>query len=126
MNDNNKQYNCSRVLALLMGSAPNYKDGFIQLVIKYRLMYVDTKLHELKHNVLALCVYVFVCEAVYELTKTGGAPVVLHGLVTGFCILCLLCSALTLLIALYNSVSNPYETYMGPISIYISSSIGSK
>lgn len=61
---------------------------------------------------------------VFELTKTGGAPVVLHGLVTGFCVLCLVCSAVTLLVALYNSVSNPYETYMGPISIYISSSIG--
>ncbi|XP_075891662.1 clarin-3 [Nelusetta ayraudi] len=32
--------------------------------------------------------------------------------------LCLLCSAATILVSLYNSVSNPYQTYMGPIGIY--------
>lgn len=56
-----------------------------------------------------------------QLSKTGGAPVVLHGLITGLCVICLIFSALSILIALYNSVSNPYETYMGPIGIYVCS-----
>ncbi|CAB1343993.1 unnamed protein product, partial [Coregonus sp. 'balchen'] len=47
--------------------------------------------------------------------ETGGAPQIIHGLVITLLVLCLLCSAGSILIALYNSVSNPYQTYMGPI-----------
>uniref|UniRef100_UPI0037E8DCB2 clarin-3-like n=1 Tax=Semicossyphus pulcher TaxID=241346 RepID=UPI0037E8DCB2 len=58
-----------------------------------------------------------------ELVETGGAPVILHGLILGLSALCLLCSAGSILISFYNSVSNPYETYMGPIGIYVCSSL---
>lgn len=57
------------------------------------------------------------------LSATGNAPLILHVLVVFFLALCMACSAATILIALYNSVSNPYETYMGPVGIYASSSI---
>ncbi|XP_073345233.1 clarin-3 isoform X2 [Pagrus major] len=58
-----------------------------------------------------------------ELAKLGGASVVLHSLALFLLVLCLLFSALSILISLYNSVSNPYETYMGPIGIYVCSSL---
>ncbi|XP_030610549.1 LOW QUALITY PROTEIN: clarin-3 [Archocentrus centrarchus] len=51
------------------------------------------------------------------------APVVLHGLVLCLLVLCLLFSACSILISLYNSVSNPYETYLGPVGVYICSSL---
>ncbi|XP_005919553.1 clarin-3 [Haplochromis burtoni] len=51
------------------------------------------------------------------------ASVVLHGLVLCLLALCLLFSACSILISLYNSVSNPYETYMGPVGVYICSSL---
>lgn len=56
------------------------------------------------------------------LSVTGNAPLILHILVVFLLALCMVCSAGSILIALYNSVSNPYETYMGPIGIYASSS----
>ena len=59
-----------------------------------------------------------------ELGNVGTAPQVLHGLVVMLLALCLLASCGSILIALYNSVSNPYETYMGPIGIYVCSSVG--
>lgn len=58
-----------------------------------------------------------------KLTETKGVPLVLHALTLCLLALCLLCSAVSILISLYNSVSNPYETYMGPIGIYASSAI---
>ncbi|XP_056433449.1 clarin-3 [Gadus chalcogrammus] len=58
------------------------------------------------------------------LGNVGTAPQVLHGLVVMLLALCLLASCGSILIALYNSVSNPYETYMGPIGIYVCSSVG--
>ncbi|XP_029934174.1 clarin-3 [Myripristis murdjan] len=58
-----------------------------------------------------------------ELAKVGGAPIVLHSLSVGLLVLCLLFSAVSILISLYNSVSNPYETYMGPVGFYASSSL---
>ncbi|XP_071380125.1 clarin-3 [Centroberyx affinis] len=58
-----------------------------------------------------------------QLGKAGGAPVILHGLAVGLLVLCLLFSAGSILIALYNSVSNPYETYMGPVGFYACSSL---
>ncbi|XP_060951582.1 clarin-3 [Limanda limanda] len=53
----------------------------------------------------------------------GPVPVALHTL--GLCLLalCLLFSAGSILIGIYNSVSNPYETYMGPMGIYVCSSV---
>nr|XP_020460858.1 clarin-3 [Monopterus albus] len=57
------------------------------------------------------------------LKKIGGSSVVLHGLVVCLLALCLLFSAVSILICLYNSVSNPYQTYMGPIGIYTCSSL---
>ncbi|XP_057682976.1 clarin-3 [Corythoichthys intestinalis] len=59
-----------------------------------------------------------------KLAETKGIPVVLHGVSVCLLVLCLLCSAFSILISLYNSVSNPYETYMGPIGIYVTSAIG--
>ncbi|XP_069373325.1 clarin-3 [Paralichthys olivaceus] len=53
----------------------------------------------------------------------SDVPVVLHGLVLCLLVLCLLLSAGSILISLYNCVSNPYETYMGPIGIYVCSSL---
>ncbi|XP_005794711.1 clarin-3 [Xiphophorus maculatus] len=50
-------------------------------------------------------------------------PLVLHGLCVGLLSVCFLTSALSILISFYNSVSNPYETYMGPNGIYTCSSI---
>lgn len=57
------------------------------------------------------------------LTEIGGAASALHILVVLLLVLCLLFSAGTILITLYNSVSNPYETYMGPIGVYTCSSV---
>ncbi|XP_026171907.1 clarin-3 [Mastacembelus armatus] len=57
------------------------------------------------------------------LRGTGGTPVALHILVLCLLALCLLFSAGSILITLYNSVSNPYETYMGPIGVYTCSSL---
>lgn len=53
----------------------------------------------------------------------GGSPLALHALVLCLLVLCFLFSAVSIIISLYNSVSNPYETYMGPVGIYASSSI---
>ncbi|CAK6956791.1 clarin-3 [Scomber scombrus] len=58
-----------------------------------------------------------------KLSGTGIASLVLHALSLCLLCLCLLCSAGSILISLYNSVSNPYETYMGPIGVYVCSSI---
>lgn len=60
---------------------------------------------------------------VFPELQNSGAPVVLCALVVLCLVLCLLCSAFTILIALYNSVSNPYQTYMGPIGLYVCSSV---
>ena len=60
------------------------------------------------------------------LGKLGGAPLVLHVLSVALLVVCMLCSVLSLLISLYNSVSNPYETYMGPVGFYACSSLSGK
>ncbi|XP_010764795.1 clarin-3 [Notothenia coriiceps] len=63
-------------------------------------------------------------EVIPKLVETGEVPsVVLHALVLCLLALCLLFSACSILISLYNSVSNPYETYMGPIGLYVCSSL---
>ncbi|XP_066518955.1 clarin-3 [Hoplias malabaricus] len=53
-----------------------------------------------------------------KLEQIGGAAVALQGLVVGLLSLSLLGSAGSILITLYNTVSNPYETYMGPIGLF--------
>ncbi|XP_068610865.1 clarin-3 [Brachionichthys hirsutus] len=53
----------------------------------------------------------------------AGAPLVLHVLVLVLLVASLLFSATSILISLYNSVSNPYETYVGPLGIYVSGSL---
>ncbi|XP_007562464.1 clarin-3 [Poecilia formosa] len=58
-----------------------------------------------------------------ELLRIEVTPRVLHGLCLGLLGLCFLTSALSILVSLYNSVSNPYETYMGPNGVYTCSSI---
>ncbi|KAM3859873.1 clarin-3 [Diretmus argenteus] len=58
-----------------------------------------------------------------QLGKTGGAPLILHALAVVLLSLCMLFSTGGILISLYNSVSNPYETYMGPIGFYTCSSL---
>ncbi|XP_061612979.1 clarin-3 [Phyllopteryx taeniolatus] len=58
-----------------------------------------------------------------KLVETKGVPVVLHAVSVCLLVLCLLCSAVSILISLYNSVSNPYETYMGPVGLYTCSTI---
>lgn len=62
-------------------------------------------------------------EVFAKLADTGDSYVVLHGVVVGLLAVCLLCSACSILISLYNSVSNPYETYMGPVGVYVCSSL---
>ncbi|MBN3299030.1 CLRN3 protein, partial [Amia calva] len=55
--------------------------------------------------------------------ERGGAPNILHNMVIAFIILSLISSALSFIITMYNSVSNPFETYMGPLGLYTTSSI---
>ncbi|KAI7796898.1 clarin-3 [Triplophysa rosa] len=57
-------------------------------------------------------------EVFKRLAKMGGAPIALHGLVVALLAFALLGSAGSILVTLYNSFSNPYETYMGPIGLY--------
>ncbi|XP_029384182.1 clarin-3 [Echeneis naucrates] len=58
-----------------------------------------------------------------KLAEMGVTALVLYALVVMLLALCLLFSAGTILISLYNSVSNPYETYFGPVGVYTCSSI---
>ncbi|XP_069569197.1 clarin-3 [Brachyistius frenatus] len=62
-------------------------------------------------------------EVIPVLSEEGGIPVVLHILLLCLLSLCLLFSAISILLCLYNSVSNPYQTYMGPIGVYTCSSL---
>lgn len=57
-------------------------------------------------------------EVFKRLAKMGGAPIALHGLVIALLAFALLGSACSILVTLYNSFSNPYETYMGPLGLY--------
>ncbi|CAL8304712.1 unnamed protein product [Lota lota] len=58
-----------------------------------------------------------------ELGEIGPAPQILHVLCVLLLVLCLVSSCGSILISLYNSVSNPYETYMGPVGVYVCSSV---
>ncbi|KAM8837050.1 clarin-3 [Spinachia spinachia] len=62
-------------------------------------------------------------DTLQRLADLGVAPIVLHSVVVCLLALCLAFSAGSILISLYNSVSNPYETYMGPIGLYVCSSL---
>ncbi|KAF4106325.1 clarin-3 [Onychostoma macrolepis] len=58
-----------------------------------------------------------------RLAKIAGAPVILHALVVILLALALLGSAGSILVTLYNSFSNPYQTYMGPIGLFTCSGL---
>ncbi|KAK7122289.1 hypothetical protein R3I94_019421 [Phoxinus phoxinus] len=58
-----------------------------------------------------------------RLGKIAGAPIILHALVVILLGLALLGSAGSILVSLYNSFSNPYQTYMGPIGVYTCSGV---
>lgn len=62
-------------------------------------------------------------QVIPKLRETGVTPAVLHTLAVCLLAVCLLFSICSILISLYNSVSNPYETYMGPIGVYVCSSL---
>ncbi|XP_064176813.1 clarin-3 [Anguilla rostrata] len=62
-------------------------------------------------------------EVLTLLLSVGGTPFILHAIIISLLALTLLSSAGSLLITLYNSVSNPYETYMGPLGLYVCSSV---
>lgn len=61
-----------------------------------------------------------------KLAQIAVTPAALHVTVVFLLVLCLLFSALSILISLYNSVSNPYKTYMGPAGVYACSSLSGK
>ncbi|XP_051958107.1 clarin-3-like [Xyrauchen texanus] len=58
-----------------------------------------------------------------RLISAGGAPIILHILVVALLVVALLGSAGSILVTLYNSFSNPYQTYMGPIGLYACSGL---
>ncbi|XP_042363371.1 clarin-3 [Plectropomus leopardus] len=62
-------------------------------------------------------------EVIPAMLEAGVTFVALHGTVLCLLALCLLFSACSILISLYNSVSNPYATYMGPVGVYVCSSL---
>ncbi|XP_030631909.1 clarin-3 [Chanos chanos] len=57
------------------------------------------------------------------LTEIGASQIALHALAVGLLILALVCSAGSILVTLYNSISNPYETYLGPLAVYACSGL---
>lgn len=61
-----------------------------------------------------------------KMSEVGGAGVALHALVVVLLVFALVASAGSILITLYNTISNPYETYMGPIGLYVSSGLSGK
>lgn len=60
---------------------------------------------------------------VFPELQDSGAPVILYAVVVLSLVVCLLFSAMSILIAFYNSVSNPYQTYLGPMGVYVCSSV---
>ncbi|XP_026988570.1 clarin-3 [Tachysurus fulvidraco] len=59
-----------------------------------------------------------------RLSEVGGAGESLHLVVVVLLAFALVASAGSILITLYNTISNPYETYMGPIGLYACSGLG--
>ncbi|XP_051968092.1 clarin-3-like [Xyrauchen texanus] len=62
-------------------------------------------------------------EVFNRLQKHGQGPIVLHGLVVALLAVALFGSVGSILITLYNSFSNPYQTYMGPVGLYACSGL---
>ncbi|KAI4898922.1 hypothetical protein NFI96_015045 [Prochilodus magdalenae] len=65
-------------------------------------------------------------EVVKVFDKLGQEDVgaaVLQGLVVGFLALALLGSAGSILITLFNTFSNPYENYLGPVGLFVCSGL---
>ncbi|KAK3529140.1 hypothetical protein QTP70_018094 [Hemibagrus guttatus] len=58
-----------------------------------------------------------------RLGEVGGAGEGLHVMVVVLLVFALVASAGSILITLYNTISNPYETYMGPIGLYVCSGL---
>ncbi|XP_053496676.1 clarin-3 [Ictalurus furcatus] len=58
-----------------------------------------------------------------RLSNIGGNGIGLHATVVVLLVFALVASAGSILITLYNTISNPYETYMGPIGLYVCSGI---
>ncbi|XP_076856126.1 clarin-3 [Brachyhypopomus gauderio] len=58
-----------------------------------------------------------------KMGEIGGAALALHALVLCLLIIALVGSAGSILITLFNTVSNPYETYMGPIGLFFCSGL---
>ncbi|XP_029465879.1 clarin-3 isoform X3 [Rhinatrema bivittatum] len=50
--------------------------------------------------------------------KGTGSPEVVNIFIILLLVLCLLCSVMSLGITCYNSVSNPYQDFFGPIAVY--------
>ncbi|XP_023686775.1 clarin-3 isoform X1 [Paramormyrops kingsleyae] len=53
-----------------------------------------------------------------KLEAIGGPPLILHSLVISLLLVSLITSAGTIFITFYNSVSNPYQTHLGPSGVY--------
>ncbi|KAF4084861.1 hypothetical protein AMELA_G00110830 [Ameiurus melas] len=58
-----------------------------------------------------------------RLSDIGGDGIGIHAMVVVLLVFALVASAGSILITLYNTISNPYETYMGPIGLYVCSGI---
>ncbi|KAF7705549.1 clarin-3 [Silurus meridionalis] len=58
-----------------------------------------------------------------KMANVKSAGIGLHATVVVLLVLALVASAGSILITLYNTMSNPYETYMGPIGLYACSGL---
>ncbi|MCI4384510.1 hypothetical protein PGIGA_G00039520 [Pangasianodon gigas] len=58
-----------------------------------------------------------------SMSAVGGAGVGLHAVVVVLLVFAMVASAGSIFITLYNTISNPYETYMGPIGLYVCSGL---
>ncbi|XP_063077103.1 clarin-3 [Engraulis encrasicolus] len=70
---------------------------------------------------LETCPYIDTTRPIQVLEQVSGASMALQYIVLGLLVLALFGSAGSILITLYNSISNPYETYMGPMGLYVCS-----
>ncbi|MCJ8738748.1 hypothetical protein PDJAM_G00039360 [Pangasius djambal] len=57
------------------------------------------------------------------MSAVGGSGVGLHAVVVVLLVFAMVASAGSIFITLYNTISNPYETYMGPIGLYVCSGL---
>ncbi|XP_041939172.1 clarin-3 [Alosa sapidissima] len=72
--------------------------------------------------VLDRCPFFDFSKSITVFGELTGTPLILQYVVIALLALSLIGSAGSILIALYNSISNPYTTYMGPIGLYACSS----